>query len=623
MYFYGQKIMKEKRWILRKDYDLETVEKLAASLGVDKIIATLLVERGVTTFEEARRFFRPGLDQIHDPFLMKGMKEAVARINEAIDRQERIMVYGDYDVDGTSAVALVYSYFKELDRNIDFYVPDREKEGYGISYQGIDYARETGVKLIIALDCGIKAMDQVAYAKQYGIDFIIGDHHLPDEVVPDAVAVLDPKQNDCPYPYKELSGCGIGFKIVEAHLERTMGVRLCDMPEQLDSSRRLRQEELKLRLLKYLDLVAVSIASDIVPIMGENRVLAFFGLRVLNTKPRPGIEAILHYGRVDRRRADQGDQGDSADKTEAQKGGYFEKELTISDLVFLVGPRINAAGRIRSAFDSVRLMITEDANIARRLAEDINTYNMERKDLDTAATEKAKLLIDQHPFYRGRHSLVLYDPEWHRGVVGIVASRIVEAYYKPTIVFTEGADGIITGSARSIKEFDVHEALEKCADLLEHFGGHKCAAGVSLRKENMKAFVDRFEQLVRDGMGPEEQMPEVDIDCELRLGDVTPKFLRILKQFAPFGPDNNVPVFVSRELVDTGGARIVGTNHLKFNAISTTERSAPYPAIAFQMGECLGRMKRGERFDLCYQLEENYWRGKTEIQLGVKDIRFE
>ena len=615
--------MKEKRWILRKDYDLETVEKLAASLGVDKIIATLLVERGVTTFEEARRFFRPGLDQIHDPFLMKGMKEAVARINEAIDRQERIMVYGDYDVDGTSAVALVYSYFKELDRNIDFYVPDREKEGYGISYQGIDYARETGVKLIIALDCGIKAMDQVAYAKQYGIDFIIGDHHLPDEVVPDAVAVLDPKQNDCPYPYKELSGCGIGFKIVEAHLERTMGVRLCDMPEQLDSSRRLRQEELKLRLLKYLDLVAVSIASDIVPIMGENRVLAFFGLRVLNTKPRPGIEAILHYGRVDRRRADQGDQGDSADKTEAQKGGYFEKELTISDLVFLVGPRINAAGRIRSAFDSVRLMITEDANIARRLAEDINTYNMERKDLDTAATEKAKLLIDQHPFYRGRHSLVLYDPEWHRGVVGIVASRIVEAYYKPTIVFTEGADGIITGSARSIKEFDVHEALEKCADLLEHFGGHKCAAGVSLRKENMKAFVDRFEQLVRDGMGPEEQMPEVDIDCELRLGDVTPKFLRILKQFAPFGPDNNVPVFVSRELVDTGGARIVGTNHLKFNAISTTERSAPYPAIAFQMGECLGRMKRGERFDLCYQLEENYWRGRTEIQLGVKDIRFE
>ncbi len=612
--------MKEKRWILREDYDLETVEKLAASLGVDKIIATLLVERGVTTFEEARRFFRPGLDQVHDPFLMKGMKEAVERINTAIARQERIMVYGDYDVDGTSAVALVYSYLKELDRNIDFYVPDREKEGYGISTQGIDYAAETGVKLVIALDCGIKAMEQVAYAKGRGIDFIIGDHHLPDEVVPAAVAVLDPKQVDCPYPYKELSGCGIGFKIVEAHLEQKMGVRLCDMPEQLDDVRRHRQEELKLHLLKYLDLVAVSIASDIVPIMGENRVLAYFGLRVLNTKPRPGIEAILHYGRVDRRKAEGTEPSEQQDQA---KGGYFEKELTISDLVFLVGPRINAAGRIRSAFDSVRLMITEDANIARRLAEDINNYNLERKDLDTAATERAKLLIDQHPFYKGRHSLVLYDPQWHRGVVGIVASRIVEAYYKPTIVFTEGADGIITGSARSIKEFDVHEALEKCADLLEHFGGHKCAAGVSLRKENMKAFVDRFEQLVRDGMGPEEQQPEVEIDCELPLGAVTPKFLRILKQFAPFGPDNNVPVFVSHELVDTGGARIVGTNHLKFNAISTTERSAPFPAIAFQMGECLTRMKRGERFDLCYQLEENYWRGKTEIQLGVKDIRFE
>ena len=294
--------MKEKRWILRQDYDLETVENLAASLGVDRIIATLLVERGVTTFEEARRFFRPGLDQIHDPFIMKGMRQAIDRINQAIASRQRIMVYGDYDVDGTSAVALVYSYLKELDDNIDFYIPDREREGYGISYQGIDYARDTGVKLIIALDCGIKAMEQVDYATEFGIDFIIGDHHLPGDVVPQAVAVLDPKQVDCPYPYKELSGCGIGFKIVEAHLEQRLGVRLCDLPEQLDANRQKRQEDLKLRLLKYLDLVAVSIASDIVPIMGENRVLAFFGLRVLNTKPRPGIEAILKYGHVDRSR---------------------------------------------------------------------------------------------------------------------------------------------------------------------------------------------------------------------------------------------------------------------------------------------------------------------------------
>ena len=569
--------MKEKRWIIREDYDLETVEKLAASLGVDKNIAILLVERGVTTFEEARRFFRPGLDQIHDPFLMKGMREAIERINEAIKRQDRIMVYGDYDVDGTSAVALVYSYLKELDRNIDFYIPDREREGYGISQQGVDYARETGVKLVIALDCGIKAMEMVDYAKQYDIDFIIGDHHLPGDEVPQAVAVLDPKQVDCPYPYKELSGCGIGFKIVEAHLEQRLGVRLCDLPEQLDSYRQQRQEELKLMLLKYLDLVAVSIASDIVPIMGENRVLAFFGLRVLNTKPRPGIEAILKYGHVDRRKADQPEQADQADQSDKpeKKTGYFEKELTITDLVFLIGPRINAAGRIRSAFDSVRLMLTEDPAIARRLAEDINTYNSERKDLDTAATEEAKRRIDNDPFYKGRKSLVLFDEGWHRGVVGIVASRIVEAYYKPTIVFTRGSDDLITGSARSVKEFDVHEALEKCADLLEHFGGHKYAAGVSLRQENMRAFVDRFEQLVREGMGVEEAVPEIEIDAELGFSQITPKFLRILKQFAPFGPDNNVPVFVSRELVDTGNARVVGVNHLKFNAIPLTERSAP------------------------------------------------
>ena len=612
--------MKEKRWILRKDYDLETVENLAASLGVDRIIATLLVERGVRTFEEARLFFRPGLDQIHDPFIMKGMRQAIDRINQAIASRQRIMVYGDYDVDGTSAVALVYSYLRELDDNIDFYIPDREREGYGISTQGIDYARETGVKLVIALDCGIKAMEQVEYAAQYGIDFIIGDHHLPGDVVPRAVAVLDPKQVDCPYPYKELSGCGIGFKIVEAHLEQRFGVRLCDQPEQLDANRQRRQEELKLRLLKYLDLVAVSIASDIVPIMGENRVLAFFGLRVLNTKPRPGIEAILKYGHVDRRKADM---TESADQTEKTKSGYFEKELTISDLVFLVGPRINAAGRIRSAFDSVRLMLTEDPSIARQLADDINQYNTERKDLDTSATEEAKRRIDTDPFYQGRQSLVLYDPSWHRGVVGIVASRIVEAYNKPAIVFTEGADGLVTGSARSLKEFDVHEALEKCADLLEHFGGHKSAAGVSLRKENMRAFLDRFERLVREGIGAEEIVPEVEADAEIGFSQITPKFLRILKQFAPFGPENNVPVFISRELVDTGGARIVGTNHLKFSAIPIAERTAPYPAIAFQQGEALHRMRHGDLFDLCYQLEENYWRGRTEIQLNVKDIKFE
>ena len=349
--------------------------------------------------------------------------------------------------------------------------------------------------------------------------------------------------------------------------------------------------------------------------MGENRVLAYFGLRVLNTKPRAGIEAILRFGHVDKRRETEGE-------TVEHKSGYFEKELTITDLVFLVGPRINAAGRIRSAFDSVRLLLTDDADLARKLAEDINNYNLERKDLDTTATEEAKRRIDHDPFYCGRMSLVLYDPTWHRGVVGIVASRIVEAYNKPTIVFTEGADGLVTGSARSLKEFDMHEALEECADLLEHFGGHKSAAGVSLRKENMHAFLNRFEKLVRERLGTVEITPEVEVDAELRFSEITPKFLRILKQFAPFGPENNVPVFVTRELVDTGGARIVGVKHLKFSAIPIAERADPYPAIAFQMAEALPRMRHSDLFDLCYQLEENYWHGRTEIQLNVKDIKF-
>ena len=616
--------MKEKHWILRKDYDLETVERLSASLGVDRIIATLLVERGVRTFEEARCFFRPSLDQIHDPFLMTGMQQAIGRITEAIKRQERIMVYGDYDVDGTSAVALVYSYLKELNPNIDFYVPDREREGYGISYQGIDYASQTGVKLMIALDCGIKAVEQVAYASQKGIDFIIGDHHLPDETVPAAVAVLDPKQPDCPYPYKELSGCGIGFKIVEAHLEQRLGVRLCDLPEQLDEARRKRQEELKLRLLQYLDLVAVSIASDIVPIMGENRVLAYYGLRVINTKPRLGIEAILKYGHIGRRSEDEGAGSDRAEK----RTDYFEKELTISDLVFLIGPRINAAGRLRSAFDSVRLLLTDDPIMARNLAEEINEYNLQRKKLDTDATEEARRRVDHDEFYIGRQSLVLFDEHWHRGVVGIVASRIVEAYNKPTIVFTRGSDGLITGSARSVKDFDIHQALEQCADLLEHFGGHRSAAGVSLKQGNMRAFLERFEALVRQGMGEEEVPPEVEIDAEIDFSQITPKFLRILKQFAPFGPENTVPVFLSRNLVDYNdggyyGARVVGHKHLKFHAMSLQERMLkPYPAIAFQMGECCEQMRSGAKFDLCYQLEENYWRGHTEVQLNVKDIKF-
>ena len=616
--------MKEKRWILREDYDKEVVKKLAEALGVDEIIATLLVERGVTTYEEARCFFRPSLDQLHDPFLMKDMDRAIARINEAVRRHERILVYGDYDVDGTSAVALVYSYLSTFHRNIDFYIPDRDSEGYGISFKGIDYARDTGVKLIIALDCGIKAMEQVAYAAGFGIDFIIGDHHLPDgDNIPAAVAVLDPKREDCPYPYKELSGCGIGFKIVEAHQEQRVGVRLCDAPDSLDEARREKRDALQLRLLKYLDLVAVSIASDIVPIMGENRVLASYGLKVINTHPRPGIEAILRYGHVDRRPASQ--PGATEQPAQPQQAGYFEKELNITDLVFLVGPRINAAGRIRSAFDSVRLLLSDNPAQAELLAKEIDEFNKQRKDLDSAATEEAKHRIEADAVMRGRKSIVLYDENWHKGVVGIVASRLVEAFYKPTVIFTKSTtDDLYTGSARSIKEFDVHAALEQCSDLLEHFGGHRCAAGVSVKPENLEAFKLRFEEVVNNTLPPEVMTPEIEIDAEIDFGKhITPKFLRILKQFGPFGPENNMPVFMSHSLVDTGYPRVVGANHLKFNVISLLSRSRSFPAIGFQLGKHFPRVKKGEPFTICYTLEENYWNGRTDIQINVKDLRFD
>ena len=618
LYLYGQKKMKSKRWILKEGYDKELVRKLSEEIGVDEIIATLLVERGISTFEEARCFFRPSLDQLHDPFAMKDMDRAIARINEAVRRRERILVYGDYDVDGTSAVALVYSYLQTFHHNLDFYIPDRDAEGSGISHKGIDYAKETGVSLIIALDCGIKAIEQVAYAKERGIDFIIGDHHLPDGMnIPEAVAVLDPKRLDCQYPYKELTGCGIGFKIVEAHQEQRFGVRLCDSVERLDEIRLEKRKRLKIALLKYLDLVAVSIASDLVPIMGENRVLASYGLKVINTHPRPGIEAILTYGHIERRTEDE-------IRSNPEDKSYFKKELSISDLIFLLGPRINAAGRIHSAFDSVRLLLSDNPVQAGMLAEEINQYNTERKDLDSAATEEAKRRIESNPDLKRKKSIVLFDPDWHKGVVGIVASRLVEAYYKPTIIFTSSTDGLYTGSARSIKEFDVHTALEQCGDLLENFGGHKCAAGVSVREENFEAFKVRFEQVVEQNLEMDSMVPEIEIDAELDFGrHITPKFLRILKQFSPFGPENNVPVFVSHDLVDTGYPRIVGSNHLKFSATSITSRSGFYPAIGFQLGENYPRVKKGDPFTICYTLEENYWNGRTEIQLNVKDMRFD
>ena len=608
--------MKEKRWILRENVDVEIVDKLAESLGVDKIIATLLVERGVTSFKEAKEFFRPSLDQLHDPFLMKDMDKAIERINTAIRKKERIMVYGDYDVDGTSAVALVYSYFRTIHNNIDFYIPERDTEGSGLSYKGVDYARETGVKLIITLDCGIKAVEQTRYAKSFGIDIIVGDHHLEGDELPEAVAILDPKRHDCPYPFKELAGCGIGFKIVEAYLEQKMGVRLCDQYDNDDVLKRKAQETLKLKLLRYLDLVVISIASDIVPIVGENRVLASYCLKVINTCPRPGLEAILYYGHIERR--------SEADRIKnPDNDSYFNRDLNISDLVFLVGPRINAAGRIRSAFDSVRILISDNKQQARALAEEINNYNIQRKDLDTAATEAARQRIDNDEKYKQRKSIVLVDEHWHRGVVGIVASRLVEAYFKPTIIFTLSSDNLYVGSARSFKDFDIHAALEQCADLLENFGGHRYAAGVSVKPENFAAFAERFEEVVQKDISDTEQTPEIVIDAEISFSEnITPKFVRILKKFAPFGPENNVPVFISRRLVDTGFPRVVGNNHLRFSAIQLDARSRSYPAIGFGLGDYYPGIKAGEAFDLVYTLEENNWNGKSETQLNVKDIHF-
>lgn len=607
--------MKEKKWIIRNDYDKDVVERLAAELNVDKVIATLLVERGITTFDSARDFFRPKLEHLHDPFLMKDMDRAISRINRAIKDNERILVYGDYDVDGTTAVSLVYTYLKSFHSNIDYYIPDRDTEGYGISFQGIEYALNSNVSLIIALDCGIKALEQINYAKSKNIDFIVGDHHLPSDELPEAYAILDPKRQDCEYPYKELSGCGIGFKLIEAHLENKMGVKLSD-PDTNNPYKTKTKERIKRELLTYLDLVAVSIASDIVPIMGENRVLAYYGLKVINKCPRAGLEAILYYSNIMPR-------GMNPENKESANDLYFCKELNITDLVFLVGPRINAAGRIRSALNSVKLLISRDIDEAKGIAYEIDTYNKERKDLDTLATEEAKNILDNSEVHANKKSIVLYKESWHKGVIGIVASRLVETYYKPTIIFTKSND-LITGSARSIKDFDIHSAIEHCSDLLEHFGGHKYAAGVSLKPENFDLFVKRFEEVVNNTINEEQMVPEIEIDTPLSFSEtITPKFLRILKQFSPFGPENMTPVFVSKHLVDTGYARVVGSKHLKFCVTQLETKSDFYPSIGFQLGEHHEKVRLGESFSICYNIEENYWNGKTEIQLNVKDLKFE
>lgn len=563
----------QKRWVERELENLAAITELQESLNIDRVLACLLVKRGITDFEEARIFFRPELNRLHDPYLMKDMAIAVSRINQAITSGEKILIYGDYDVDGTTSVALTFSFFKKLHSEIDFYIPDRYREGYGISTQGIDYAFENGFSLIIALDCGIKSVDKIDYANERGIDFIICDHHLPGDQLPAAIAVLDPKRNDCTYPYKELSGCGIGFKLIQAYAIEY------DIPFEQVSS--------------YLDLVAVSIASDIVPITGENRILAWHGLIKLNTEPCKGLLALMNIsGR--------------------------KENLSIMDVVFTIGPRINAAGRIDDAKHSVNLLIADDEAIAIEKSQIINTKNTERKEHDSNITEQALAMIDGDPVLISRKTTVVYNADWHKGVIGIVASRLTEKYYRPTIVMTN-SNGYAAGSARSVAGFDLYEALCECSDLLIQFGGHKYAAGLTMKTENIPAFQQRFEEVVAASIPEELLVQAINIDAEIELKQIDPKFFRILKQFEPFGPQNMAPVFVSRNVYTYGAATIVGNKHLKMCVHQ--DNMTYYNCIGFGLGEYLDQINSGTAFDICYTIEENTWKEKKSIQLNIKGIR--
>ena len=567
--------VKEKRWALKEQGEPDLVADLGKQLNIGPVLANLLVQRGITTFEEAKKFFRPSISDLHDPFLMKDMDKAIERLELAIANNENILVYGDYDVDGTTAVALVYSFIKSMYDNVDYYLPDRYKEGYGISIAGIDFAHDNDFSLIIALDCGIKANDKVDYAKTKSIDFIICDHHRPGEKLPDAVAVLDPKRADCTYPFDELSGCGIGFKLIQGYAQKNK------FPfEQLE---------------QYLDLVAISTAADIVPIVEENRVLEHFGLHWLNKTTRPGIKAILDIVQV-------------------------KRELTVSDVVFIIGPRINAAGRVQDARQAVDLLISSNRTDALYVGEKINESNVERRTLDLSITEHALLLVQEDPHFSKKKSTVLFHETWHKGVIGIVASRLTEKFYRPTVILTE-SNGMATGSARSIKDFDIYNAIESCSDLLEQFGGHMYAAGLTMKIENIEKFSLRFEEIVSSTIDERSLIQEVEIDSDLSFRDITPSFFKVLKQFEPFGPGNMSPVFKTENVRDTGMSRVVGTNHLKLNLAEDETTRFGMDAIAFQLGQFYPMVSRKIPFDICYTIEENVWNGKTSLQLNVKDIQ--
>ena len=554
----------------------EAAKALSKETGISPILCNLLLERGITSAAEAKRFFRPQLNELHDPFMMKDMDIAVNRLNEAMGRKERIMVYGDYDVDGTTAVALVYKFLQQFYSNIAYYIPDRYEEGYGVSEKGVDYAYETGVKLIIVLDCGIKAVDEIAYAKEKGIDFIICDHHVPDEVLPPAVAILNAKRPDATYPYEHLSGCGVGFKFMQAFAQNN-GIDFHN-------------------LTPLLDLVAVSIASDIVPIMGENRVLAFHGLKQLNSNPSVGLKAIIDVC------------------------GLTEKEITVGDIVFKIGPRINASGRIQNGKEAVELLIEKDFSTALEKANQINQYNETRKDLDKAMTEEANKIVEELEDLSERHTIVIFNEAWHKGVIGIVASRLTEIYYRPAVVLTRTND-MATGSARSVSGFDVYKAIEHCRDLLENFGGHTYAAGLSMKAENVEEFTRRFEEYVSNHILPEQLSAVIDIDAEIDFRDITPKFHSDLKRFNPFGPDNHKPVFCTYKVYDYGTSKVVGREqeHIKLELVDNKSNNV-MNGIAFGQSSQVRYIKTKQSFDICYTIEENTHK-RGEVQLQIEDIK--
>ena len=578
----------ENRWIIKRlsPEDEGKQNFIANALGISPVMAKLLVQRGISTFDEAKAFFRPELSQLHDPFLIKDMDRAVERLNRALRKKENILIYGDYDVDGTTAVALVYKFLQNYVQpsQLDFYVPDRYKEGYGVSQQGIDYAHEHDVKLVITLDCGIKAIERVEYAKSLGIDVIICDHHTTDDTLPDAVAVLDSKRADDNYPYKDLSGCGVGFKLMQAFA----------ISNNIDF----------VHLEHLLDLVAVSIASDIVPITGENRILAHYGIKRLNEHPSMGLQAIIGTCGLTNRQ------------------DHKQVEISINDIVFKIGPRINASGRMKSGREVVELLISNDEETAHQLSNNINSYNEERKDIDKNTTAEAEHIVIERGDIEKKRAIVVYNPEWHKGIVGIVASRLTEKYYKPTIVLTKAND-IVTGSARSVHGFDLYKAIDSCRDLLENFGGHTYAAGLSLKEENLEEFARRFERYVEENIDESQLVPQIEIDSELKFAEITPKFIRILRQFEPFGPGNTRPVFCTRRVFDyNGSSKIVGkgNEHLKLELTDDSSENI-MNGIAFRMASFCQDLKEFRPLDIAFTLEDNNFNGNSSTQLMIRDIK--